>query len=327
MEIKTRKGVDGMYMKEIEIISELINYHSFSDAALSLAYSTSAISKYVTNVEKELGIKIFIRGNKSNELTLTPEGRVLINEISKLNTDYQHMLELTKQLKGSFDYTLRVGSQARLGNQIEQEILASFLVDNLNADVEQVKMNSKDLLKLLQEGKLDAMFMSVHKNASLEEFFHESSASQDIDITFLASETEIYLGISDQYLPGVTHEAKFSDFKDFSFAFAFPMSRDENDSRAIESFISLARQSGFKLKTSYFGAHDATILKLATKIPIAVTSTHIPAQFEGIKFVRVSDWNSYTNVYFLCLGSNRKKILQNLKKNVRQYINQEESNV
>ncbi len=82
------------------------------------------------------------------------------------------------------------------------------------------------------------------------------------------------------------------------------------------------RQSGFKLKPAYFGAHDATVLKLATNRPIAVTATNIPAQFDGIKFIRVNDWHSYTNVYFLCLKSNRKKMLLSLKKSIVRYLKQ-----
>ena len=177
-----------MNMKEIEVLSELVNYHSYSDAAFSLAYSPSMISKYVSNIERELGIRIIVRGSKSNELSLTPEGRVLIQCIHKLNTDYQRMMELIRQMKGPFDNVLRVGSQARFGNRIEQEILASFLLDNFNTDLEQVKMNSKDLLKLLQLGKLDAMFMSVHESVKIEHFFRDMEEYQDIEFIFLTCE-------------------------------------------------------------------------------------------------------------------------------------------
>ncbi len=309
-----------MNMKEIEVLSELVSYQSFSDAAFSLSYSPSVISKYVSNIERELGVKLIVRGNKSSELSLTPEGRVLIRNIHKLKADYQRMVEMTRQLKGSFENVLRVGSQARYGNNIEQEVLASFLLKNMHVDLEQVKMNSKDLMKLLQAGKLDAMFISVHESVNIEHFFQDIEEYQDVEIIFLTCEREIYFGVGKQYLPGVTKEANFADFKDFSFAFAFPMSGDENDAKAIESFRRLARQNGFQLNTAYFGAHDATVLKLATKLPIAVTTTNIPAHYEGIKFIRVSDWNAYTNIYFLCLKSNRKKMLLNLKKSIRDTI-------
>jgi hypothetical protein len=150
------------------------------------------------------------------------------------------MMEMSKQLKGSFNNVLRVGSQARFGNMIEREILASFLFQSPKADLEMVKMSSKDLIKLLQAGKLDAMFISVQENAKIEKYFNDINEYQDIEITFLTAEREMFLGISDQYLPGVETEAKFADFKDFSFAFAFPMSTDENDSKAIDSFELLA---------------------------------------------------------------------------------------
>ena len=41
------------------------------------------------------------------------------------------MLELSKQLKGSFENVLRVGSQSRFGNVVERDILASFFAAEL----------------------------------------------------------------------------------------------------------------------------------------------------------------------------------------------------
>ena len=310
-----------MNMREIQVLSEIANYYSFSDAAYNLSYSPSVISKYVTSVEEELGLRIFVRGNKSNKMTLTPEGQLLIQDIQRITSAYQHMMELTQQLKGTFDNVLRVGSQARFGNVVEREIMASFLIENPLADMEQMKMSSKDLQRLFQAGKLDAMFISAPENSRIEDYYTDVD---DIEITLLTTEREIYLGISERYLPGVEHEAKFSEFKDFSFAFAFPMSADDKDSKAIETFRLLARRNNFNLKTTYFGAHDTSILKLATRMPIAVTTTNIPAQFEGIKFIRVVDWDSYTNVYFVSLKNNGKKMLHNFKKSIANYLRQQE---
>lgn len=313
-----------MNMREIQVLSEIANYCSFSDAAYNLSYSSSVISKYVCSVEEELGLKIFVRGNKSNKLALTPEGQILIQDIQRINTVYQHMMELSQQLKGTFDNVLRVGSQARLGNVVEREILASFVIENPMADMEQTKMSSKDLQKLFQAGKLDAMFISVPENLKIDDYYADLGDNLDIEITLLTSEHELYLGVFDEYLPGMEHEAKFSDFKDFSFAFAFPMSADDLDSKAIETFRLMARKNNFNLKTTYFGAYDTSILKLATRMPIAVTTTNVPAQIEGIKFIRVVDWDSYTNIYFVCLRNNSKKMLHSLKKSIANYLKQQQ---
>ena len=307
-------GKVSMNMKELIAISEIANYHSFSDAADSLSYSPSTISKYVFNVEQELDIKLFTRSTRSNELSLTAEGRILLQDIQRICNNYSHMLEMVKQLKDTFENILRVGSQGRLGNQVEQEILASFLLNNGGVNIEHVKLNSRDLLRLLSSGKLDAVFVSVPTNASIEEYYKDMGELSDVEIILLSVERDIYLGISDQYLPHINKEASFAEFKDFSFAFSFPGSSDEQDSKAIKSFDSLAKKHGFELNAMYFGAYDATIIKLATKMPIAVATTNIPAQYEGIKFVRVNDWPYYTNIFFMYMKNNHKKTLQNLKK-------------
>lgn len=308
-----------MNMKEIEVICELVNYHTFSDASHGLSYSHSAISKYVSSVEEELGVKLFVRGNRANESSLTAEGRLLMQDFQKININYQHLLEMVKQLRGTFNNILRIGSHPRLGNKVEQEVLASFMLQNSNIDIESVETNARDLLRLLQSGKLDAVIVSIYENTNFENLLKNTSDYSEFETSLLSVEQEMYLGISDKYLPNATDEASFADFKDFSFAFAFKRTADEQDAKGIEPFQSLARKHGFQLKATYFGAHDSTILKLATMAPIAVTATSIPAQYEGIKFIRVSDWSSYTKLFFVCMKKNNKKPLLSLKKSVADF--------
>jgi DNA-binding MarR family transcriptional regulator len=81
-----------MNMKEIEVLSELVNYDSYSDAAFSLSYSPSVISKYVSSIDGSLASDYRTR-QQVQRMSLTPEGRVLIQNIHKLNTDYQRMME------------------------------------------------------------------------------------------------------------------------------------------------------------------------------------------------------------------------------------------
>ena len=62
------------------------------------------------------------------------------------------MCEIAKQLKGSYENVLRAGSQSRFGNRIERDILATFLLKNPDAELEMLKMSSKDMMKLLYAG-------------------------------------------------------------------------------------------------------------------------------------------------------------------------------
>ena len=177
-----------MKIKEIEIISELVKYRSYASAAEGLLCSPSVISKYVANIEKELDIKLFVRSNKVSELMLTPEGKVLINALQSINSTHQRLIELTKQLKGNYENTMRIGSQPRYGNIHEQKIVASLIYNNPKVMIDMVKMESRDLMSLLVSGRLDAIFVTIHGDIVVEEYYKEQLSSSDAEIIFITCE-------------------------------------------------------------------------------------------------------------------------------------------
>lgn len=306
-----------MNMREIEVISEIVNYQNFSDAAYSLSYSPSVISKYVSSVENELGVKLFVRGNKSNELSLTPEGKVLMQDIQRISLAYHHMMELKKQFKGSYDNVIRIGSLPRFGNKTEQDILADFLYDNPTAELEQIKMHARDLLRLLQAGKLDAAFIVLTSDVRAEVFFKDLLDNSDVDIELVTTEKEQYIGVSENFLPGVEEEANFEVFRDFTFV--LPVRETNRDTAAYDSMKMMAKQNGFKLKTTYIDEFDTTVFRLAIKKPLAIAMTSIGFRIDGIKILRVADWQYPSNLYFMSLNGNKKRLLKNLKDIVAGY--------
>ncbi|MDR0852585.1 MAG: hypothetical protein LBN36_08820, partial [Clostridiales Family XIII bacterium] len=281
----------------------------------------------VSNIEAELGVKLVDRANKNNELSLTAEGRVLIEDILRINICYQHLMELKQQLKkDSYYNALRIGSQAKFGTRIEEIILGNFMAQHPQITIEQIKMNLKDLLNFLQTGKLDAVFLNVAEHIQIEDVLLEIPEKENIESIFLAEEKSLFLGISDTYLPEITDEAPFAKFKDFNFAFSFPLLKDGFSDKMILSFEQHARKSGFIIKNTYYGANDPTILKLVTKMPIAIVTTNIPARMDGVKFIRISDWESYTRIYFLFQKNSKKSALENLKQNALEFLNQKSFN-
>jgi hypothetical protein len=75
---------------------------AFTDAAFSLSYSPSVISKYVSSIEQELAQNYRAR-QQVKRAEPDAEGRVADSEYPQANTDYQRMMELSRQLKGSFE--------------------------------------------------------------------------------------------------------------------------------------------------------------------------------------------------------------------------------
>ena len=117
-----------MTMEELQLICELPNYSSFADASFYLPYSPAAITKYVNNVEQELGIKIFLRSSKARALQLTEEGKAIFESLKRINEDYTYLKKQVNLLKNQENHRLRIGSQPRFGNIHEQKIIASFLL-------------------------------------------------------------------------------------------------------------------------------------------------------------------------------------------------------
>jgi hypothetical protein len=308
-----------MNMKEIDAVSQITNYRNFADAANSLFYSSSGITKYISNVESELGIKLFERGNKSNEVSLTSDGKVIMQSLRNISFEYQHMLELANRLKGSYDNVIRIGSQMRVANVPEMGIISKFWSDNPEANMQHVKMTGGDLMPLLHAGKLDAIMISTPENYITSEYLASLERDSNAEITLLAEEKEMYLGISDEYMPGVK-EAPFREFRDFSFAFAFPACPRQPDMKLRLGFEMIAKENGFDLKPIHCGSIDSAIMKTATIMPVAVPATTVTIQFPGIKFVKVADWHSSTFIYFICLKTNRSIMLSSFKKVVAQYI-------
>ena len=129
----------------------------------------------------------------------------------------------------------------------------------------------------------------------------------------------MYFGISEKYMPGVM-EAPFKAFKDFTFVLPFRNNQDKSHTSAKSTFEDMATQNNFKLKTMFVNGHDNSVLKLATIKPVVVSATNNETMYNGIKFVKVTDWPGGTNRFFVYRSTNKKDTLIELKKQVREYV-------
>ena len=308
-----------MTIEEIQLLCELPNYQNFADASFYLPYSPSLITKYVNNVEEELGVKIFIRSNKSRQLQLTAEGTLVIESMKRLKADYDYLKRQVNQLKNADSSKIRIGSQPRAGNIHEQTILAKFLIDNLTAQVSMHKAPADELIRDLISGRIDAAFITLHDSLVLDECFGDNRSKLEHD--FLLSEKEIYAGVSDKYFPGRT-EVRLKELEDFTFVFPFPASRDILSAGASNFWKHIAEEKQMDLKYINLQVYDNTPFQMAAIEKMVIPSTFIPTnKHEGIHFLRVSDWTGVTNLYFFTHRANSSKIVDALRKCALDYKN------
>ena len=79
------------YMYEFVILAENLSYKK---AALQLHIAQSVLSRHISSVESELGVKLLIRS--SHEIVLTPEGEIACREFHKIIKSYNDFIDPLK---------------------------------------------------------------------------------------------------------------------------------------------------------------------------------------------------------------------------------------
>lgn len=159
-----------MTLLQLKYISTVAKCGSFSKAAQTLYVSQPGISKMVCALEEELGITIFVRSAAG--ITLTAEGRELLNMGERLLRDAEHISQHFTQDLGSTHESLSVSSQHYC-----------FVIDAL---MEYQKVSQKDsyTYKLLVGQGPDVIQQVVDKTSELGVLFISEQNNKHVNRVF-----------------------------------------------------------------------------------------------------------------------------------------------
>ena len=146
-----------MNLKEQQYVCTLARCQSLSRAAEELFISPSALSVYISNLEKYLGVRLFERTGRGKAFVLTSIGEEYVVRAEK-------MLELKAEFEGLVENELhrshpaiRVGIQQRRAISIVPEVLQRFMEKYPDVEVIFRDGNQAELMKMFQEGSVDYM--------------------------------------------------------------------------------------------------------------------------------------------------------------------------
>lgn len=146
-----------MNLKEQQYVCTLARCQSISRAAEELFISPSALSVYISNLEKYLGVRLFERTGKGKAFVLTSIGEEYVVRAEK-------MLELKAEFDGLVENELhkshpaiRVGIQQRRAISIVPEVLQRFMERYPDVDVIFRDGTLRDLTQMYKEGTVDFM--------------------------------------------------------------------------------------------------------------------------------------------------------------------------
>jgi len=146
-----------MTFEQLRYFLAIVQYKTFTAAADELYISQSSLSKSIKALENELGCELFSRGSKNVELTT--EGQAFYNYAKKAELNRLNMLNELSFLKRNVRC-----KEVNLGvlPVMEELRILDFITDfqnrllNSNTYVNLVEGDQDDLIKQLNDGKLDA---------------------------------------------------------------------------------------------------------------------------------------------------------------------------
>jgi len=150
-----------MNINEIESVCAVDFYKNYSEAAFHMNLSPAVVSKHVAKVEEELGLKIFERASKSRPVSLTKQGEAVLPLLHSICNSYTRIKTYAANEQNNTVQMLRIGYAPLIGGFGESDIISRFLLNNPNMQITRTVASNKNLINMLKQGALDAVFLPV----------------------------------------------------------------------------------------------------------------------------------------------------------------------
>ena len=150
-------------MQDLLCVLKVAEEKSITAAANKLFLTQSAVSQKVTKVEKELGLALFIRTNRSVELT--DAGVFFVTKASALNSSWEDFFLSMEQFSSMDKNQCSVGLPALINFTEIPDLLAGFTMACPNYQLTTFPEFEDSKYKNLLNGKLDFCFDRGSVNA------------------------------------------------------------------------------------------------------------------------------------------------------------------
>ncbi|MDE5566246.1 MAG: LysR family transcriptional regulator, partial [Anaeroplasmataceae bacterium] len=136
----------------IETLISVCETKNFTKTASLLNLTQPAVSQHIKSLESELGIKLFLRSEKS--LQLTQEGAIVLKYAKRIKTLYASIITAIEDEKRNIK-SLAVGVTPTAENNIISEVLAKFAAEKGNAHIRIISDTIKNLYDKLKTYEID----------------------------------------------------------------------------------------------------------------------------------------------------------------------------
>jgi len=130
---------------------------SFTKAAELLNYSQSGISRMISDLEAEWGVRLLER-NRSG-IRLTSDGMEVLPYVRKICSDYEGLQSQVSEIKGLESGIIRIGTFSSVATHWLPKIIKDFQNDYPNIDYELRLGDYTEIEDWISEGSVDCGFL------------------------------------------------------------------------------------------------------------------------------------------------------------------------
>ena len=217
-----------MNFKYLKYILAIAEYKNISKAAKALYISQPTLSLYLSNLEKELGVHLFVHGKK--EMTLTYAGHLYIEAAQKIMNIKDELYKELDNLASKESKSLSAGIMPLTGSVMFSTVFPKFKQVYPDSSMQITEDISKILEKQVLEDQIKIAVVAAY-----------SPTSPDLHYSVIKEE-EFVMTISPHHpafgrLPAVTERVDLSVIKDVPFIRApAPTVRSLVESGIFESY-------------------------------------------------------------------------------------------
>lgn len=137
---------------KLDMLLLVAEKRNFTRAAQALSLTQPAVSHHISQLEQELGVRLFVRGN--GDLMLTPEGETVLRYVRRMKALEKKMAEELQEA-GRRLTRLRIGITHTAESSIVAEVLARYTNENPGISITIVTDNINNLYDMLENFELD----------------------------------------------------------------------------------------------------------------------------------------------------------------------------
>ncbi|NEQ99873.1 MAG: LysR family transcriptional regulator [Cyanothece sp. SIO2G6] len=168
------KPLDGVKLSQIRILVAVAQHQNFSEAALHLQISQSAVSHAIATLENELGVVLFSRGRHG--AVLTPVGKQILTHAQVMLNALEKMGRDANRAKGLDGGEVRVASFRSVATHILPRAIATFRQRHPGITVKITEHQQyASIEQCLREGKADVGIVGLPASAGFDtwELLHD----------------------------------------------------------------------------------------------------------------------------------------------------------